>query len=355
MTVRRAHLVGSMPFADEEACMSRALDVLGGRLRLLPDGEIGERSDRFPRGNRTAWVVYALEKITEDTAGWTTVRPARRGADGMAVDYDSFQKLRPRRSPAETAQRTSFGYDAEAARTYPIFRELRERHGLPDLRFQVGLPTGFAMGFAFKSRVQWLRYTGAFNRVFAREAEAILRMAGDDVVLQIEVPPEMFAAYMLPTRGVGLALRPLVDLLARIETPARIGVHLCLGDFHNEAIVHPKALDKMVAFANGMVQRWPARHTLDFVHVPLAEGEVPPRTDPAWYAPLSRIDLPPGTRFAAGFVHDSLSFDENRSVLAAVEAARGAAVDVSSSCGLGRRTQASATRLLEWAARLCDE
>ena len=165
MTVRRAHLVGSMPFADEETCMSRALDVLGGRLRLLPDGEIGERSDRFPRGNRTAWVVYALEKITEDTAGWTTVRPARRGADGMAVDYDSFQKLRPRRSPAETAARTSLGYDVEAARTYPIFRTLRERHALPDLRFQVGLPTGFAMGFAFNSRVQWLRYTGAFNQV----------------------------------------------------------------------------------------------------------------------------------------------------------------------------------------------
>jgi len=96
-------------------------------------------------------------------------------------------------------------------------------------------------------------------------------MGGDDVVLQIEVPPELFAAYKLPTPAAGLALRPLVDLLGRIETPARIGVHLCLGDFHNEAIVHPKALDKMAAFSIGMIERWPARHTLDFVHVPLAE------------------------------------------------------------------------------------
>ena len=110
-------------------------------------------------------------------------------------------------------------------------------------------------------------------------------MAGDDVVLQIEVPPEMFAAFKLPTRGRGASHCDRSSTCwQRIETPARIGVHLCLGDFHNEAIVHPKALDKMVAFANGMVQRWPARHTLDFVHVPLAEGEVPPRTDPAWYA-----------------------------------------------------------------------
>jgi hypothetical protein len=355
MTVRRAHLVGSMPFADEETCMIRALDVLGAHLRLLPDGEIGARSERFPRGNRTAWVVYALEQLADDTDGWTTVTPAKRGADGMAVDYDSFQKLRPRRSPTGTAARTSLGYDVEAARTYPIFSALRDGQALPELRFQVGLPTGFAMGFAFASKVQWLRYTGAFNEVLAREAEAIVRMAGDDVVLQIEVPPELFAAYKLPTPAVGLALRPLIDLLQRIETPARIGVHLCLGDFHNEAIVHPKALDKMVAFTSGMIERWPARHTLDFVHVPLAEGDVPPRTDPEWYQPLGRIVLPADTRFVAGFVHEALSLDDNRRVLDAVEAARRAVVDVSSSCGLGRRTEATATQLLEWTARLCDD
>jgi hypothetical protein len=54
-------------------------------------------------------------------------------------------------------------------------------------------------------------------------------------------------------------------------------------------------------------------------------------------------------------VHERLSFDGNRRVLDAVEAARGAAVDVSSSCGLGRRTEDTAAQLLGWTARLCDE
>ena len=288
---RGAHLVGSLPFDDEAACMRRGLEVLGPWLRTLPDGEIGQKSEQFPRGDRIAWVVYAIERITADTEGWQLVRAPNRGADGMATDYEQFQKLKPRRKPAELAAHTALGYDAEAARTYPIFRALRDEHQRPDVRFQVGLPTGFAMGFAFKSKLQWLRYTTAFNDVLAREAEAVLRLAGDDVVLQLEVPPELFAAYKLPSRAVGLALRPIVDLLAKITTPARIGVHLCLGDFHNEALVHPRSLDKMVLFTNRLAAMWPSRHTLAFVHLPFAEGAVPPPQDAAWYGPLRRLEL----------------------------------------------------------------
>jgi hypothetical protein len=75
-----------------------------------------------------------------------------------------------------------------------------------------------------------------------------------------------------------------------------------------------------VAFTNGMIERWPAR-----------------------------------TRFVAGVVHEALSVDDNRRVLDAVEAARRAVVDASSSCGLGRRTEATATQLLERTAQRCDD
>lgn len=82
---------------------------------------------------------------------------------------------------------------------------------------------------------------------------------------------------------------------------------------------------------------------------------MPPRTHPGWYQPVGRIVLPADTRFVAGFVHEGLGFDDNRRVLDAVEAARRSVVDVSSSCGLGRRTEAVAAQLLEWTARLCDD
>jgi len=185
--------------------------------------------------------------------------------------------------------------------------------------------------------------TTAFNTVFAREVNAVLREAGDDVIIQIELPPEVYAAYLLPTSLHGLALWPLHDLLRKIRPGAQIGLHLCLGDFHNEAMVHPKTLDKMVAFSNRLVASWPRAHTLRYVHYPLAEGAVPPSTDARYYAPLRDIALPSGTRFVAGFVHESLSLAENARILAAIEQVRGQPVDVACACGLGRRTPAAAS------------
>ncbi|WP_128544551.1 hypothetical protein [Larkinella soli] len=349
---RSALLIGSLPFSDEESCMRRALDALGPALFCLPDGEIGEKSPAFPKGNRIAWVVYAIEKITEDPANWQIVRQPVRGEDGMAVDYDGFQKLKPLRSPAELPQHVTLGYDTFFQQSYPVFRRLRAEKNLPNLAFQMGVPTGFAMGFAFASQLQWIRYTYAFNTIIAREVNAALATAGKDMIVQIEVPPELYAAYKLPTPLMGLALRPIKDLLSKITPGARIGMHLCLGDFHNHALVHPKTLGKMVAFSNRLVEEWPDRHTLEYIHYPFAEAGVPPSLDTGYYAPLKDIRLPDGVRFVAGFVHEKRSPEENRRILNSIENARGRSVDIASSCGLGRRPPETAERLLQLTAEL---
>ncbi len=352
LTTRRALLVGSLPFNDEATCMARALDLLGTHLYCLPDGEIGDKTPSFPKGNRIAWVVYAIEKLTEDSDNWEVVKQPIRGDDGMAATYDDFQKLRPRRSPADMPQHVRLGYDDYFRRSYPVFKHLRQQHNLPALRFQMGVPTGFAMGFAFASPVTWLRYTYAFNTVIAREVNAARAEAGDDLLVQIEVPPELYAAYKLPAPLMGLALRPILDLLGKITLGTRIGMHLCLGDFHNEALVHPRTLGKMVAFSNKLVAAWPAQHTMAYVHYPFAEGLVPPSVEAGYYAPLKNIHLPSETRFVAGFVHEKRTLDENRHILDSIETARGQAVDVACSCGLGRRTPETATELMQRMAQL---
>ena len=116
------------------------------------------------------------------------------------------------------------------------------------------------MGFAFANPLDWLRYTTAFNSVLAREVNAILREEGDDVLIQLELPPEVYAAYLLLPPLHDLALWPVYDLLRKIRPGAHIGIHLCLGDFHNEALVHPKSLHKMGALSNRLVARWPQAH-----------------------------------------------------------------------------------------------
>lgn len=346
MSKRQALLIGSLPFTDEETCMRRALALLGSKLIALPDGEIGEKSQLFPRGNRIAWVTYAIEVLTADRSSWRTVKQPVRGSDGLPTGYGTIQKLAPLRGPGEMARTVRFGYDAWFRRSYPIFQRLRGEAGLPRLPFLLGVPTGFALGFAFASRVQWLRYTGAFNTVIAREVDAARAEADGDLIVQIEVPPEVFVAHLLPRPLMGLALRPILDQLGKLEPGARIGIHLCLGDFHNKALVHPRTPHRMVAFANRLVAAWPAAHRLEYVHFPFAEGDVPPPREPSWYRPLAAVRLPHGARFVAGLAHEKLALEDARRIVEEIEAARGNPVDIAASCGLGRRTPAQAEVIL---------
>ena len=352
MANRSTLLVGSMPFEDEEQCMRRALATLGPQLFSLPDGEIGEKSAQFPRGNRIAWIMSAIEVLTADRDSWTVVREPVRGSDGMPTDYDHLQQLKPRRSPADLPQHVRLGYDRFFERSYPLFQQLRREYDQPHLKFQLGIPTGLAMGFAFASKLDWLRYTNAFNTVLAREVNHALAQAGDDLIVQLELPPEVYAAHLLPKPLHRLALRSVLDLVGKITPGAQIGLHLCLGDLRNEAVVHPKTLDTLVAFSNRLVAAWPATQRLMYVHYPFAEGAIPPRLEADYYRPLREIRLPLGTRFIAGFVHEQLSLDENTRVLAAIEQARGQTVDVAASCGLGRRTPAQAEQILDLTRKL---
>ena len=351
-TDRAALLVGSLPFEDEATCMRIALDTLGPALFSLPDGEVGTKSSQFPRGNRIAWVIYAIETLTADRENWQIVTDAVRAEDGMATDYEHIQKLKPRRTPQELPDHVRLGYDAFFRSSLPIFQRLTDERGLTGLKFQFGIPTGFAMGFAFASQLDWLRYTGAFNTILAREANHALAAVGDDVIIQLELPPELYAAGLLPGPLRRLALWPVHDILKKLRSGAQIGIHLCLGDFRNEALTHPKTLATMVDYSNLLVETWPGAHRLKYIHYPFAEGAIPPTTEVDHYRPLRGISLPTGTRFIAGFVHEKLSLDDNRRILEAIETAHGGLVDVASSCGLGRRTPDEATRALALTAEL---
>jgi len=180
----------------------------------------------------------------------------------------------------------------------------------------------------------------------------MLELAGDDVVIQLEAPPEVYAAYAMPQMMDALSLGPILDLVGRIKPGARIGLHLCLGDLHNMPLMQLDDLRPLVEFSNRLVERWPREHELVYMHYPLAAGNVPPSTDAALYQPLANIRLPEGTHFVAGFVHEGLSDGESAGILRAIEEARGSKVDVASSCGIGRRKPEVAERLLRTTARL---
>jgi len=134
---------------------------------------------------------------------------------------------------------------------------------------------------------------------------------------------------------------------------ARFGIHLCLGDMNHRAFGRMKDVGPLVLLTQAIVAAWPAGRTLEFVHAPFAAADDPPPTAESFYAPLASLKLPARTRFIAGFAHEDQSLDDQRRVLATIEKLLGRPVDVSSSCGLGRRDAAAARRTLHRTAELC--
>lgn len=347
MSRRSSLLIGSMPFDDEEDAMTRALDALGPSLFCVPDGEIGEKTPTYPRGKRAAWVMTAINQCAEDTKNWEVVKDVVRDENGFPVDYSSVPKLRPKRRPTEMPNFLHFGYHEYFASSYPIFKRLRAERGLTNLKFQVGIPTGLGITFTMMNQLDALRYANAFNKRLAFEVNEILKLGGNDVVIQLEVPGELAMAYKLPRWLVGLPLRSIYALVSKINPGAEIGVHICLGDLNNQALTHAKTLEKMVHFSNQMVAHWPKTHRLSYIHYPLAEAADPPPLEAQYYAPLGAIKLPNDVRFVAGFVHEKRTVDEHKQILGAIERVRAHPVDVACSCGLGRRPPNVASSLLE--------
>jgi hypothetical protein len=336
-----------LPCPSEAQALEYALDTLGSTLISLPDGEIGEVTEEYPKGKRAAWVMTAIDICSADTENWEVGKAAGNTTDGFPSDYDDVQKLKPKRPPSEMHKHLKFGYDDYFKASYPIFKRLRDEHNLPDLKFQVGVPTGLGIAFSMMQPLAALRYTDAFNRRIAHEVNEIIRVGGDDVVIQVEVPAELKLADTLPGPLMALSLRPINGLVQKIDPSARFGVHICLGDLNNKALTQAATLNKMVRFSNLMVKNWSSQHKLSYVHYPLAEAATPPPTDPAYYQPLAEIELPEGVKFVAGFIHEENTPETNQQILQAIEAARGESVDIACSCGLGRRPNDIARRLLQ--------
>jgi hypothetical protein len=144
-----------------------------------------------------------------------------------------------------------------------------------------------------------------------------------------------------------------VARLAR-ESPhgARFGIHLCLGDMNHRALANMSDATPVVLLANALVKAWPAGRPLEYIHAPFAAANKVPRTDPAWYASLTKLKLPADTRFIAGFAHEDQDLEQQRQIRTMIERNVGREVDVATSCGLGRRTRPAAVAALERTAAL---
>ena len=334
-TARGALLVGSVPVDSAEEAISLALSKLGNRLHSVPDGETGERQN---------WIIPIIEALRAHP-------DFELAKEGDWSDYDKTPRFRLANGKRLKADALDLGYAAAFRANYPTLVALREEHGLPDIAYQVGIPGDLDLALFVFGPGGILTKRGPFTEATVREITAIHREAGADVVFQIEVPAELVFVAQMPPPLRPLVARYLAGGICRLAklspSGTRFGIHLCLGDMNHRALASMADVGPVVLLANAIARRWPAGRRLEFMHAPFAAANIPPALDERWYAPLSKLSLPSGTRFVAGCIHEDLSVEDQRRLIELIEQRLGTRVDLATACGLGRRDRASAVATID--------
>jgi hypothetical protein len=94
-----------------------------------------------------------------------------------------------------------------------------------------------------------------------------------------------------------------------------------------------------VAISNGLCQLSP--HRIDFVHMPVPRS----RIDDAYFAPLTRLALSPGTGLVLGLIHYTDGIEGGTKRIAAAEKYV-KDFDLATECGFGRREPSTIPDLL---------
>lgn len=331
-TGRRVHLVGTIPVGTTQDALRLVIDTVGDRVAgWLPDGETG------PRRN---WIGRLVENLRNHD-------DLELASDGDWSDYESTPRFRTKKG--HTFSAVELDYFEHFEDSWPEFQKVRSDLGRPDLAFQIGVPGPLDVAFAAFgfNPVAGFRNARPFVNATVREIERIDDVAGDEVVYQLEIPIEVEVTTRIPSpirsMGVRWLARKVLRVVADSPEGTRWGFHLCVGDMNNEAFSRLSDARPAVQLANALVAQFPPGRKLEFVHMPLAHGSIPPTTDRVFYEPLGDLDLPEDVRFIAGFAHERQSLEEQRKVRSIIEDLVGHPVDVASSCGLGRRGVEAAT------------
>jgi hypothetical protein len=250
-----------------------------------------------------------------------------------------------------------FGHVAAVRESYPIFKKLTDAAGRPDLAFQEGVPGDFDLAMFTLGPAGAVRWRRPFTEATLAEIRQVAAITGPQTLFQIEVPAELVLLAKAPSQArpaLAKALaRFVTGLAAASPTGSRFGVHLCLGDMNNRAFGRMSDVTPLVLLANAITSRWPDGRPLEVLHAPFAAANVPATTDRAFYEPLTLLRVPDGTRFAAGFAHESQSLDDQLEIRSIIEGHLDREVVISAACGLGRRSGDAGRRVLERTAELC--
>ncbi|MGF3057119.1 hypothetical protein [Microbacterium sp. YY-01] len=334
-----AHLVGSVNYDDAETTMRTAATELGGRLKRIPDGEVGKRFHWIMFQPDVLGQAEGIERVGDEPIPFPAGIDARplRLADGIDPNSIILPHL---------------GYASAARESYAIFTRLRDEGTVaPGVRFQVSLPTPVAVISSFFSGDDRKAIEPLYRDAILRELEEIVEnIPHDDLAIQWDVASEMgiiegasgygavMQAWWAGDPFDGLVAR-LVHLIDAVPDDVEVGVHLCYGDAGEKHFIEPRDTGNLVRFANAVMRD--ARHTLTWLHLPVPID----RDDDAYFAPLDDLALTTGTELYLGLVHreDGVAGAQRRITAALPHAAE---FGVATECGIGRAPEGTTEGIL---------
>lgn len=321
--------------------MQTMATAAGSLLKSLPDGEV----------DRQNWILTTINSLRDHP-------DLRQIKKGDWINYKDDEKFRIKKGHKIDPESIYFGYAKAAEVSYPDFEKLRE--DIPDLAktdFQVGLGSDLDMAFFSFGPLRAFTMRDLFRAGLVHEVGKVLSKTGTkDVVFQFEMPVETVLTTVMPGplgRLVGRFMaRGAAKTARHLPLGLRFGLHLCYGDLGNKSLVKPRSAAGLVRLTNALAKAWPADHPLEYVHLPLAFGDVPPVTDEKFYRPLAKLRLPESIRLIAGIAHEDQPLEEQLKVREIIERHAGRQVDIASACGLGRRDAPTAKAALDRAVEL---
>jgi len=332
-----AHLVGSVNYDDAETTMRTAAATLGGRLRRIPDGEVGKRFH---------WIMFQPDVIGQaegiERVGEHPI-PFKAGIDArplrIAEGTDAAGIVLP-----------ALGYAQAAVDSYAVFARLREEGTIAaGTRFQVSLPTPVGVISSFFSGADREAIEPVYTAAMLRELDAILEaIPHEDLAIQWDVASEMGVVEAAPAFGrimdvwwegdpfPGIVAR-LAALVDAVPEDVEVGIHLCYGDVAEKHFFEPVDSANLVRVGNAVVAA--SARELTWLHLPVPIE----RDDDAYYEPLAGLEY--DGELYVGLVHREDGVEGARRRIAVAQRFV-PTFGVATECGIGRAPEGTTEGIL---------
>jgi hypothetical protein len=337
MAGRNVYLVGSVPMASAQEVFEKVSAALGPRIKRIPDGETGERGD---------WITW-LEPVFADNAAF------QKSGEFFRVHATGTGRERYTLRSGIRPQDVHFGnlfYGDIAKESYAVFKRLKDAGKIAaDTKFQVDLVPAHSVIWLFLVDALHAPLDPIYNEAVKREIDKIAAaIPHQELAIQFDVASAVFArlerneASSYGRTKAEMQERfsdILIDLGNRVPADVDLLYHLCYGDSNHRHVVEPTDMSDMVEFANRVSKR--ISRPVQLIHMPVPRN----RTDDAYFAPLSRLELRPETELGLGLVHytDGVEGTKKRLAAASRHASRFA---IATECGFGRRDPSTIPELL---------